>query len=71
MTMLPELFYYAFLMHHPEVSREEADKMLFEDLGGLTPSQIERLVSLYNMPYETLVKDDGKKPKNSKLTVVM
>lgn len=68
MTMLPELFYFAFRMHHPNVKREEAEKILFEDLGGLTTAQIERLVDLFNAPYTTLVKEDGES-KNSKLTV--
>lgn len=71
MTMLPELFYYSFRMHHPNIDRDETDRILFKDLEGLTPNQIERLVTLYNAPYETLVKEEGEKPKNSKMTVVM
>ena len=34
MTKLPELFFYAFRMHHKNVSREKTDRILFDDLGA-------------------------------------
>lgn len=70
MTRIPELFYFAFKMHHPTIKREATDKILFEDLEGLTDELIERLIDLFNAPYETLINDRGK-PKNPKLTVIM
>lgn len=68
MTKLPELFYYAFRMHHKNVSREKTDRILFEDLGGLPDGVAERLGALYAAPFEAL---NGKenKGKNPKMTV--
>lgn len=68
MTRVPELFYYAFRMHHPNIKRAKTDEILFDDLGGLTDDQIERLIDLYSAPYATLVNENGT-PKNSKVTV--
>ena len=34
MTMIPLLFWGAFLMHHPHMTREQTDKILFDGLGG-------------------------------------
>lgn len=74
MTMIPELFYRAFKMHHPNITKEETDKILFEDLGGF--NRVEglgkRLNELYFEPFTSLLGEEGKTaPKNSKLRVVM
>ena len=72
MTKIPELFYYAFRMHHKNVSREKTDRILFDDLGGLPEGAAERLGALYAAPFEALSnKDNDKKAKNSKVTVEM
>ena len=71
MTKVPDLFYYAFHMHHKEVARSQTDKILLEDLGGLTQGQIERLIELYDAPIQALVKDEEESGKNSKMTVEM
>lgn len=68
MTRIPQLFYFAFRMHHPRMTQAMTDKILFEDLGGVTEGLSERLVELYNAPYETLINSEGT-PKNSKVTV--
>ena len=68
MTKLPELFYYAFRMHHKNVSREKADRILFDDLGGLPDGAAERLGALYAAPFEALSNKD-EKVKNPKVTV--
>ena len=70
MTKIPELFFYAFRMHHPNVSRQKTDKILFEDLGGLPEGVAERLGALYTAPFEALngAKQDGKKG-NPNMTV--
>lgn len=71
MTMLPELFYYSFMMHHPSISREKTDKILFEELGGLTTDEIGRLVDLFDAPYKTLIheeEEEGER-KNSRVSV--
>ena len=69
MSKLPELFYYAFRMHHKNVSREKTDRILFDDLGGMPNGMAERLGALYAAPFEALSNTDGKKAKNSKMTV--
>jgi hypothetical protein len=68
MTRIPELFYYAFRMHHMNVSREKTDKILFEDLGGATPELIERLAQLFTEPYRALYNATGKS-KNPRVTM--
>ena len=69
MTKLPELFFYAFRMHHKNVSRAKTDKILFEDLGGLPDGVAERLGALYAAPFEALSSKADGKPKNPKMTV--
>jgi hypothetical protein len=69
MTKLPELFYYAFRMHHKNVSREKTDRILFDDLGGMPSGMAERLGALYAAPFEALANNDGSNAKNSKMTV--
>lgn len=68
MTKLPELFFYAFRMHHRNVSREKTDRILFDDLGGMPDGMAERLGALYSAPFEALSSDEGK-AKNRKMTV--
>lgn len=68
MTRIPEFFYYAFRMHHRNVSREKTDKILFEDLGGMSEQMLMRLGELYSVPLESLVAGEDE-PKNSKMTV--
>lgn len=69
MTKLPEIFFYAFRMHHPNVARANTDKML-ELLGGMTTAILNRLKELYDATFLTLINtDENEKPKNAKLTV--
>lgn len=55
MTMIPLLFWGAFLMHHPYMTKDMTDKMLFEKLGGLKSEELEYLGKLYAEPFKTLV----------------
>lgn len=71
MTKLPELFFYAFRMHHKNISREKTDRILFDDLGGLPEGAAERLGALYAAPFEALSGKEGNKAKNPKMTVEM
>jgi len=71
MTKVPELFFYAFRMHHPNVSREKTDRILFEELGGLPDGVAERLGALYAAPFEALSQKNGGKKGNPKVTVEM
>lgn len=70
MTKLPELFFYAFRMHHKNVSREKTDRILFEYLGGMPDGMAERLGALYSAPFDALTADEDK-AKNSRITVEM
>lgn len=69
MTKIPELFFYAFRMHHPNVARANTDKIIFGEegfggLGGIPDGVIERLFELYDVPFGTMVD-----AKNSKIAV--
>ena len=55
MTMIPLLFWGAFLMHHPHMTKDQTDKILFDKLGGLTSEELEHLGKLYAEPFKTLV----------------
>ena len=70
MLRIPELFHYAFRMHHPQLSKAQTDKILFEDLGGLSEAMCERLGELYAAPLETLMTEETD-PKNSEMAVQM
>lgn len=68
LTMTIELFYLAFRAHHKNVTREKAEKILFEDLGGVPDGMLERLIKLYALPFESLINNEGNS-KNAKMTV--
>jgi len=69
MTKLPELFFYAFRMHHKNISRERTDRILFDDLGGMPEGMAERLGALYSAPFEALNNASGEAGKNRRMTV--
>lgn len=67
-TDTEELFFYAFRKHHPKVSRAETDRILYEELHGLSPEVFQRLVKLFTIPYEALIQtEDG--AKNATMTI--
>lgn len=65
MTMIPLLFWGAFLMHHPHMTREQTDRILFDGLGGLNEKEMEYLGKLYAAPFQTLIasEDEGTNPR--------
>lgn len=65
---IPALFYYAFRMHHPNIGRNQAEKML-EALGGLLPEELGRLVDLYNQPSTSLIITTEGGRKNARMTM--
>ena len=67
-TNIPALFYFAFRMHHPNVARSKTDQLLNE-LGGLRPEEIERLVQLYQRPTESLIQLNEDARKNARVTL--
>ena len=72
MTMVPMLFFYAFKMHHPSISRKKTDTILFDELKGLNTDMANRLVDLYNAPFETLFNsEEDEESKNPNLEVIL
>ena len=68
-----DLFYYAFMAHHRYMKQTDTDRILFEELGGITEAMSTRLVELFAEPYNSLVEqnaDDGDE-KNVKWSVVL
>jgi hypothetical protein len=65
MTMIPLLFWGAFLMHHPHMTKEQTDKILFDGLGGLSEAEMAHLGKLYAAPFQTLIasEDEGANPR--------
>lgn len=62
MTKVPELWFYAFRMHHKNVSRERTDKLL-ERIGGFSEDLLARLGELYAAPFEVMAQtDEGENP---------
>lgn len=62
MTMLPLLFWGAFLMHHPYMKQEDTNRILFDGLNGLSAEEAECLGKLYAEPFKALLStdDEGK-----------
>ena len=72
MTKVPELFFYAFRMHHPKMARNQTDRILFDVLKGLPEGVAERLGALYSVPYEALngkKNNEGTDEGNARMTV--
>ena len=65
MTMIPIMFWSAFLMHHPHMTREQTDKILFDGHGGLNEEEMTYLGKLYAEPFQTLVasEEENKNPR--------
>lgn len=65
MTKIPELFWYAFRMHHKNMSKAQTDKIFFEQLGGfegLPEGFATRLGELYNDPFTAHAQNTAKNP---------
>ena len=58
MTMIPLLFWGAFLMHHPHMTKDQTDAILFDGLGGLSAEEMTYLGKLYAEPFQTLVSNE-------------
>lgn len=67
MSKIPEFFWYAFRMHHPSFSLNQAEKML-DRMGGLNEAVGRRLGELWAVPFESLNPSDGE-GKNVSVTV--
>ena len=69
MTMIPLMFWAAFLMHHPHMTRDQTDKILFDGLGGLNDTEMEYLGKLYAEPFQTLIASEGENVNPRKMAV--
>lgn len=68
-TKVPELFYYAFRMHHKNLARTQTDDIL-KKLGGLTGAMVERLLLLFEQAaFADTIQTDEDMEKNSKMAV--
>lgn len=70
MTDIEDIFFYAFRKHHPNMSKADTNKVLYDKLGGVTKEILERLAALYALPFQSLVRDEDK-AKNSTMAVEM
>ena len=71
MTKTYELWFYAFRMHHKNVSREKTDKII-DDWGGVAgipDGVMERLGMLYALPFGKLKDEDAEDTNPPKVTV--
>lgn len=69
MTMIPLMFWGAFLMHHPHMTREQTDKILFDGLGGLSAEEMAYLGSLYADPLQSLIASEDKDANPRKMAI--
>lgn len=69
-TKIPELFFYAFRKNHKNLAKNQTDKILEEELGGMTEALLTRLMQLYNQAALThVVVTDEDAAKNARMTV--
>lgn len=67
-----ELFYYAFMAHHRYMKLADTDRILFDELGGMTEALSTRLIELYAEPYNALVEEpESDEAKNSQWSVTL
>lgn len=69
MTMIPLLFWGAFLMHHPHMTKEQTDAILFDGLGGLNDEEMGYLGKLYAAPFQSLIASEDKEANPRKMAV--
>lgn len=69
MNTIPLLFYAAFKWHHPDITRAETDRILFDVLGGLKPEEVARLGELYSAPTNALLNTTEGERKNAVISL--
>ena len=70
-TRIYELWYYAFRKNHRKLSKQQTDRLL-EEIGGITPSILERLGLLYAQAAQSnTIQDEEDFEKNGAATVEM
>lgn len=69
-TKIPELFFYAFRKNHKNLSRTQTDRILEEQLGGMSAALLERLMQLYNQAaLSHVIATEEDNEKNDRMTV--
>ena len=69
-TKIPEMFFYAFRKNHKNLAKNQTDKILEEELGGMTEALLTSLMQLYNQAALThVVVTDEEAAKNARMTV--
>lgn len=69
MNTVPLLFHYAFKMHHPDITRDETDRILFDVLNGMEEAEYKKLSELYNAQRESLFHNKDAERKNVKISL--
>ena len=68
-TGVSDLFFYSFRMHHRNLAREKADKLL-EKWGGMPEKLLTRLIQLYQQAMTSnTIQTDEEAEKNGKVTL--
>lgn len=64
MTKVYEFFWYAFRMHHKNISREKTDRIIDEwgGIEGIPEGVLERLGQLYVATFSTMRDEDASRP---------
>ena len=70
MSVMSNLFFFAFRKHHPNMTKIQTNRIMFDEMGGLPVEVLERLTQLYTVNYNALVQTE-ETAKNSKWTVRM
>ena len=68
LTQIPLLFFYAFRMHHKNITQDQTDAVL-DEIGGMSKAMMNRLAALYNQTMTTLLNDEEEEVKNGKYAV--
>lgn len=68
-SKVPELFYYAFRMHHKVLPKDKVDK-IYESVLPLPEGMLARMQLLYLAPLKSMFASDGDcERKNTRMTV--
>lgn len=68
-SKIPELFWYALRAHHPYISSEKAESILFNEVKTITKPMLKRLCELYLSPVSSLMVEE--EDANPNMTVEM
>ena len=68
-SKVPELFYYAFRMHHKVLPKDKVDK-IYESILPFPEGMLARMQQLYLAPLKSMFTSDGESErKNTRMTV--